>query len=128
MANTYRYAIKVRNDAIDVMGHVNNARYVSWMQDAAIAHWTHITEEIQRARYLWVAKRHEIDYLKPAFVDEQLICETWVSECHGALCLRHYRITRGDTLLLEAQSQWCMIDAQSNRVARIPGPISALFS
>ena len=54
---------RVRTDEIDEQGHVNNLRYLAWMQTAAIAHsaaqgWTG-----QRYRDLgsgWVVRSHFI--------------------------------------------------------------------
>ena len=34
-----RFPIKILPDDIDFMGHVNNSRYLNWVQDAVLAHW-----------------------------------------------------------------------------------------
>ena len=52
---------------IDFMGHVNNARYLNWVQDAVLAHWNKLAPPEAAAKYLWVALKHEITYRKPAF-------------------------------------------------------------
>ncbi|PIE45052.1 MAG: acyl-ACP thioesterase [Gammaproteobacteria bacterium] len=128
--NNYHFPIQVVAADIDEMGHVNNARYVNWMQDAATAHWVNITSAQQRSNYLWVVRRHQIDYLRPALMGDALVCQTWVDNCRGALCTRHYRITRGEELLLRAYSQWCMIGNinKQARPMRIPKDIVALFA
>ena len=46
---------------IDVMGHVNNAVWVQWIQDMATAHWDAAAREEDQARFVWLVVRHEID-------------------------------------------------------------------
>ena len=38
MHRIFRQEIAVTNEAIDEFGHVNNQRYVAWMQEVARAH------------------------------------------------------------------------------------------
>ena len=38
-AKPFAYPITVEAGDIDFMGHVNNARYLGWVQDAVLAHW-----------------------------------------------------------------------------------------
>ena len=52
---------------IDDLNHVNNVVYLQWINDVAILHWQKLSNEAINKKYIWVAIRHEIDYLKPAF-------------------------------------------------------------
>ena len=38
-ARPHSHPITVEPEDIDFMGHVNNARYLNWVQDAVLAHW-----------------------------------------------------------------------------------------
>ena len=67
------HPISVDASEIDFMGHVNNAHYLKWVQDAVIAHWQNIAPPQAVAEHLWVALKHEITYRKPAFLDDQVI-------------------------------------------------------
>ena len=49
---------------IDELGHVNNAVWVRWIQDIAVAHWQAVAPAEHRDSYVWVVTRHEIDYLR----------------------------------------------------------------
>ena len=69
------HAIAVGSDQIDFMGHVNNAHYLSWVQEAVLSHWRHIAPPDAVAAHLWVALKHEITYRRPAFLDDQVIAE-----------------------------------------------------
>ncbi len=63
----FDYPIAVRESEIDHMGHVNNASYLSWVQNAVVAHWEARATPQQVLKHLWVALRHEIDYRNRAF-------------------------------------------------------------
>ena len=65
--------IKVGADQIDFMGHVNNAHYLSWVQEAVLSHWRHIAPPDAVAAHLWVALKHEITYRKPAFLNDEVV-------------------------------------------------------
>ena len=51
------HAIAVGSDQIDFMGHVNNARYLSWVQDAVLNHWHKLAPADAVASKAWVALR-----------------------------------------------------------------------
>lgn len=46
---------------IDHHNHVNNIRYLEWIQALAVAHWESVSTTIQRQENAWVVMRHEID-------------------------------------------------------------------
>ena len=51
---------------IDELGHVNNAVWVQWIQQVAVAHWDSFADPAHKDAYYWVVVRHEIDYLRAA--------------------------------------------------------------
>src|ERR1700716_2345582 len=65
---------------IDELGHVNNAVWVQWIQQVAVAHWNSIADGAHRDAYYWVVVRHEIDYLRAAEEADWIIPRTWVGE------------------------------------------------
>ena len=68
----FSQSFKVSAADIDAQNHVNNVAYVRWIQDAAVAHWFSVTDEATRERLTWIVTRHEIDYKKPAFENEEI--------------------------------------------------------
>ncbi|HBM06121.1 MAG TPA: thioesterase, partial [Erythrobacter sp.] len=68
-AKPFTFPIKVLPDDIDFMGHVNNARYLNWVQDTVLAHWQKLAPAEEVASKAWVALKHEITYRRPAFLD-----------------------------------------------------------
>ena len=82
---------------IDELGHVNNAVWVQWIQDVALAHWYSIADPAHQDDYIWVVVRHEIDYLRAAFEGEALTGRTWVGEApKGARFDRHMEFIGAD--------------------------------
>ena len=104
---------------IDFMGHVNNARYLGWVQDVVLAHWQKLAPADEVASKAWVALKHEITYRRPAFLDDDVIAETMLEKIAGARSFYNTVIRRGEEVLAEVQSMWCCIDSGTLRPARI---------
>lgn len=112
---------------IDAQGHVNNVAYVRWIQDVAVAHWFSITTEETRKKLTWVVLRHEIDYKRQAFENEEVTVTTWVGEPTRISWERLTEITRGESLLVKARSVWCLIDRETAKPTRITSELKGLF-
>lgn len=126
-ANPFHFPIRVLPDDIDFMGHVNNARYLSWVQDAVLAHWRNLAPSEAVASKAWVALKHEITYRKPAFLNDDVVARTVLEKIAGARAFYHTLIQRGEEVLAEVQSSWCCIDAQTLRPARIGEDVARFF-
>src|SRR5215218_6452933 len=66
---------RVRYHEMDALGHVNNAVYLHYLEQAAIEHSSALgftSELLERLGGLFIARRHEIDYLRPAVVGDLL--------------------------------------------------------
>lgn len=114
---------------IDELGHVNNAVWVRWIQDVAVAHWAAVAPPEHRDAYVWVVTRHEIDYRGNVVAGETVSAETWVPEPpKGARFDRHMRFTGADgRVKVEAVSTWAMIDRATGRLVRVRPEIAAPF-
>jgi acyl-CoA thioester hydrolase len=123
----FSYPIKVAVADIDFMGHVNNARYLNWVQDAVLAHWNNLAPEEDVASKAWVALKHEITYRKPAFLEDDVIAHTVLERFNGARAFYSTLIKRGEEVLAEVQSSWCCIDAETLRPARIGEHLREFF-
>ncbi|MEM1195692.1 MAG: thioesterase family protein [Pseudomonadota bacterium] len=126
-AAPFRFPIKVVPDDIDFMGHVNNARYLNWVQDAVLAHWNRVAPAEEVASKAWVALKHEITYRKPAFLEDDVIASTVLERYNGARAFYHTVIKRGEDVLAEVKSSWCCLDAQTLRPARIGDHLREVF-
>jgi acyl-CoA thioester hydrolase len=130
VAVPYSMTVTVGPEHIDLLDHVNNIAYLKWFQDIAIAHWRSVAPEEFRASAIWVVRRHEIDYLKPAFMNEELRVTTRVGdELTGVTWDRLTEIRRvsDDALLVQGRTVWVMIDAVTGRPKRIDKSLAAHF-
>lgn len=114
---------------IDELGHVNNAVWVKWIQDIAVAHWDAVATAEQRAAYIWVVTRHEIDYRGNVSAGETVTGETWVPEPpRGARFDRHVRFTGADgKVKVEAVTTWALLDRATGRLLRVRPDLAAPF-
>lgn len=118
-AAPHQFAIHIDPADIDFMGHVNNASYLKWVQDAVIDHWRALAPAEAVAQHLWVALKHEITYRRPTFLDDAPIAHVVLEKVQGARAMYQTVIKRGEEVLAEVQSSWCCIDAATLRPARL---------
>ena len=127
----HRLALEVTSEAIDQLGHVNNIEYVRWMQDVAISHSDSVgcTAATRADGAAWVARRHQIEYLRPAFEGDRIEARTWVDGGRRASSVRHYEFVRlGDEVLLaRGETEWVYVDLTSGRPRSVPDEVRSLF-
>ncbi len=114
---------------IDELGHVNNAVWVQWIQQVAVAHWVAVAPEGHRDDHYWVVIRHEIDYLRAAYEGDRIIARTWVGEApKGAKFDRHVEFIGSDgRVCVRARTDWAIIDKAMGRPIRVPPEVVAPF-
>ena len=132
MTEIFEYPHTVADDEIDEQRRANNVVYVSWMQDAALAHsavlgWT--PERYLRLGMGWVARSHWIEYLQPAMAGDEIIVETRVSEMKKVTSKRVYRILRRSDreVLAKAETNWAFVNYATGKPTRIPPEITGAF-
>ena len=126
------HALTVPAAAVDANGHANNAEYVRWMQEAAIAHTSALGWPMERyfARgESWVVRSHTIEYLRPVSGGEQLLIHTWVADMRSSSSTRRYLLVRASdgTVVAKAATVWVYIDLKSGRARRIPAELRTDF-
>ncbi len=126
----YTRQITAGPDDIDELGHVNNAVWVRWIQDVAVAHWHALATPEQHAAYVWVITRHEIDYRGSVLDGETVTAETWVADApKGARFDRLMRFTGTDgRVKVDARTTWALLDRQSGRLLRVPAEVVDRFT
>ena len=117
---------------IDANGHVNNIVYVQWMQDVAIAHSDAVgcTAATSAAGCTWVARSHQIEYLRPAFAGDRILLQTWIVEAaKKSSSPRRYRMVRESdgAVLARGETLWVYVDVESGRPRTIPPEVIGCF-
>ena len=123
----FAHRITVEPLDIDHMGHVNNAVYLRWVQDAVTHYWEAVAPAESVARHLWVALKHEISYRRPAFLEDGLVAEVIAERVQGARSHFTTFIRRGVELLAEVRSSWCCLDSTTRQPARLARDVIERF-
>ena len=121
------YPVGIDPADIDFMGHVNNASYLKWVQDAVLSHWRRLAPPEAVGAHLWVALKHEITYRKPTFLGDDVIATVLLEKVQGARAFYETIIRRGDEVLAEIKSSWCSLDAETLRPARLAASVVERF-
>ena len=79
----HRHLVEVRLSDTDAMGHVNNARYLTYVEIARVAYWEHVTGRmlpigVHGAEEGMILAEIRMTYRSPAFYGETLTVETRV--------------------------------------------------
>ncbi|MDQ2787413.1 MAG: acyl-CoA thioesterase [Chloroflexota bacterium] len=138
---------------MDALGHVNNAIYLHYLEQAAYEHSATAGFSDERTRTLgglWIVRRHEIEYLRPATAGDVLQVVTWAVEFKGARAVRDYAISRYEgpssdprglptdgflppnqplpaDPLVRARTLWVWADLATARPRRIPAILYPAF-
>ncbi|WP_438964640.1 acyl-CoA thioesterase [Winogradskyella sp.] len=126
---TFEKIITVTQEDLDQLNHVNNVRYVQWVQDIAKAHWMLRAPNQILDDYFWVLVRHTIDYKNQAVLGDILKLKTYVLNSEGVTSVRMVEIFNASTnkLLVKSETKWCFMDKKTYRPTRILAEVANLF-
>ncbi|HEX6288479.1 MAG TPA: thioesterase family protein [Herpetosiphonaceae bacterium] len=124
--------LRVRHYEMDALGHVNNAVYLHYLEQAAIEHSEQLGFPMERYRQLggvFILRKLEIDYRRPAAAGDTLTITTWVKEMRGPRAVRLYEIRRSgdDRALVTAEALWAWVDLATQRPRPIPQAVIDAF-
>lgn len=128
--NAYEVHRRVEWRDLDSLRHVNNAIYLTYMEDAAMQAVASYGWPVYRMRELEqgpVATETRIQYLGTADLDDELVVRTYLSDVRKASGVRHYTVTRrsDQQKLAQAYTKWAWIDLATHRPRRIPKQVRA---
>lgn len=129
-SSAYAHHFRVAPSDIDEHGHANNVVWVRWLNEAAIAHAEAVgfgREGMRAFGALWFVRRHDIEYLESALLDQELVAWTWPATMSGATSLRRTLIQHGERVLARAETTWVLIDAVSKRPRRVTPDLLAAY-
>ena len=126
---TFEKLITVTKDDLDELHHVNNVRYVQWVQDVAEAHWMSKASTQILEQYFWVMVSHHIQYKGQAFLKDKLLMKTFVVKSEGVTSTRTVEIYNQNSgkLLTTSETVWCFMSKKNNRPTRITQEVVDLF-
>ncbi|HEX4869163.1 MAG TPA: thioesterase family protein [Moraxellaceae bacterium] len=124
--------VRVLPTDIDLMRHTNNVVYLRWLEDIAWDHSRHLGLDeaaYERLGHGMVARRHELDYLMPTFLDEEVWLATWILKSDKLSIRRAYQFARpadGQTVF-RGRTLWVCVDIAEGRVRRMPPEFQAAY-
>jgi acyl-CoA thioester hydrolase len=114
------YEFKVRFGDIDSQGHVNNVKFLGYLEDARLEmfHGDLVRKGEPPIRGM-VVSRHEIDYRRPLLPTVYPVrVETWVTEARAASFSLAYEVRDDEHVYAEARSVLVAFDLETNRLRR----------
>lgn len=114
----YTHNVQMRFSDADMMGHVNNARYLTFLEDARIGLLRQLIDADVHSSSGLIVARIEIDYRRPMTLsDEPVAVDVWVSRIGTRSFTLDYRIRQFGDCAATARTVIAAFDyqAQSTR-------------
>lgn len=127
------HRLDVRFRDCDPMGHVNNAVYLTYLEQSRLAHWRSLwgfgTPQLPPGRPGVIVARVECDYKRPATYGETLEIRLTIGELGRSSFRYEYEIVddKGSTVLT-AKTVQVMYDYAAGKPVPIPDDIRKLLS
>jgi acyl-CoA thioester hydrolase len=132
----HRYVVETRFGDTDAMGHVNNSRFLTFLESARIAYWEAVTGEpfalvTHGAEESMILAEVRVTYRSPSYFGEVLTVESRVSRIGRTSFTLEHRITAGDSergrarLVTTAEGVQVLYDYATERPRVIPDDVVA---
>ena len=119
--------IKVRGYHLDVFGHVNNARYLEFLEEGRWALFDEgiNLEDLAREGFAFNVVNINIDYRQPAFLNDLICVETGLEKIgHRSATLRQtVKRQAGGEVVADAAVTFVMLSLQEKKAAVLEGPL-----
>jgi len=130
-ADAYSLAvpIEIRFRDIDGMGHVNNAVYLTYFENARIAYWRAVPGVRSRRNLDYILARAECDFRSPVTLDDRLVCHIRVASFGRTSFAFEYLLRDGPTgrVVAEGRTVQVMYDCAARRAEPLdPGVKAAI--
>lgn len=129
VTNTTKF--HVRYVECDAYGHVNNANYLRYMQEAAFAASAAVgydTRRYDELGQIWLVRETEIEYLKPLMYDDEFEIKTWVADFRRVRSRRMYEFRKADELVARGMTDWVYLDQATLRPVNVPPEMIRAFA
>ena len=125
----YEKTLVVKKGDLDELDHVNNVRYVQWIQDISKEHWQSKASKKIQESVVWVVMNHNITYKFAAKLNDTIHIRTHIEKSRGAVSIRVVEMFDNKTnrLLVRSSTEWCLLNAETLRPTRISESITQVF-
>lgn len=122
--------IRVRTYELDSFGHVNNAVYLQYFEEARAEYLRLMGlsfDDFAATGTQFVITEARVRYVASARSGDALLIAGEIAELGPASTLFTYQITRESTLIAEGQTRGAFLSAVTGRPIRIPEPFKSAF-
>jgi thioesterase-3 len=123
--------IKVRGYHLDVFGHVNNARYLEFLEEGrwAAVEKTLDLQAVAHEGYVFTVVNININYRRPAVLSEMLSVETELTRFGERSAVIHQvvKLKGTDTIVADADVTFVMYDTEKQTAALLVGRLRDLL-
>ncbi|MGB1288455.1 MAG: acyl-[acyl-carrier-protein] thioesterase [Aggregatilineales bacterium] len=110
---------------IDTEAHLNNAAYLTYLEDASTQvsrHYGWLMAQLMAAGFMLMPREFQILYLLPGYMDDALQIRTWGGVFEWATTTRYYEIVRpaDEATLARAHSTWLCVDLKTGQLRQFP--------
>ena len=124
----FETTVEIRFADIDAMGHVNNAVYFSYFEQARMAYFK------ERVARIWdwnedgvIVARIEIDYVFPVFLNDRMIIRLWVEHVGSKSFTVCYRVVVGERLCATGKSVLVCFNHKNKATQLLPEAWRTVF-
>lgn len=132
MPLTHLRTVRVRHYECDVNGHVSQANYLRYMQEAAFDATAAAGYDLARYEAMnryWLARETDIEYLSPLRYGDAVQVKTWVADFRRVRSRRAYelRLAASGDVVARALTDWVFLNLATGRPVAIPSEMMAAF-
>ncbi|MBK5014981.1 YbgC/FadM family acyl-CoA thioesterase [Pantoea sp. S62] len=119
--------IKVRGYHLDVYQHVNNARYLEfleearwqWLEEAEAFHW------LQEQKLAFVVVNININYRRPAVLGDVLVIDSEITQLNGksGIIAQRVLLAGQETVVADAVLTFVCIDLRTQKAVALEGEL-----
>ncbi len=123
---------RVRYYECDAQGHLNNANYLRYMQEAAFdasAEAGYDLRQYERMERLWLVRESQVEFLRPLRYNDNVAVTTWIVDFRRVTSRRAYEfhLPESGELVARGWTDWVFLDTHNNRPASIPKEVINQF-
>jgi acyl-CoA thioester hydrolase len=120
----HKAQIQIRFCDTDMLGHVNNANYLSYMEMARVSYFNEVMPKLDWSGQGIILSKAEISYKAPLFLEDNLFIYTGVEQISGKSFMMRYRFIKkteaGELLAAEGSTLMVCYDYRENHSIPVP--------
>jgi acyl-CoA thioester hydrolase len=115
------FKIQIRFSDCDMMGHVNNAVYLSYVEMARIHYFTYLFGKDRDWKKNGIlVRKNEIEYIKPVLFRDEATIKVFTTHIGNSSFVMAYELHVGSEIYTKAESVLVYFNSETQKSAPIP--------